>query len=395
MTPERLPETQALIRAHVADGLVSGIVVAWQQEGGAVRFDCVGAPAFASGTALGRDSLFRLYSQTKPVTGIAAMMLVEQGLLHLDQPVREILPAFGDMRVSDAAAADGTRPAARPITIRHLLTHTAGFGYHNAGDAMAALYLKHGLSPGTRDRVPGPGERPTADTLDEFGRLLATLPLARDPGTAFEYSLSIDLLGLVVQTVSGLPFEVFLERHIFAPLGMPDTGFVVHPGKLDRLTALAEKRNDGWKLVDDPRYSVYARPALPSGGGGLVSSPADYARFAGMLANGGELDGVRLLRAETVALAGSNLLPPAVDHIELPLGYPWPGVGFGAAMQVQLTGAAVPKGVFGWMGAAGTAVWLDPERRFFFLFMTQYWPSEINPMLRPELIAAVYRDLAA
>jgi CubicO group peptidase (beta-lactamase class C family) len=176
---------------------------------------------------------------------------------------------------------------------------------------------------------------------------------------------------------------------------MRDTCFVVPPEKINRLTALYEKREfDGWKYVDNPRRSVYAQPSLPSGGGALVSSAHDYARFASMLIHDGEFEGRRLLRAETVQLATSNLFPKSVEHIELPRGYNWPNMGFGAAMSVQTGPGEAPTGVFGWPGASGTGVWMDRRRKFFFIFLVQHWPPTTNFHMRPEVIAAAYADIA-
>jgi CubicO group peptidase (beta-lactamase class C family) len=176
---------------------------------------------------------------------------------------------------------------------------------------------------------------------------------------------------------------------------MRDTCFVVPPEKLERLTALYEKKEfDGWKYVDDPRRSVYAEPTLPAGGGALVASARDYAHFAAMIVDGGAFDGNRVLKAETVRLATANLLPQGVDRIEFPRGYVWQNTGFGAAMSVQTGPGDTPAGVCGWPGASGTGVWMDPQRRFFFVFMTQSWPPTVNIHMRPEIIAAAYADLA-
>jgi len=393
MIPTSLPGVERLADQFIAEGLVPGVVLAWPLDDGSIRYHCRGTLARNCDTPLQPDSLFRMFSMTKPITGTAAMMLIEEGKLGLDQPLAEILPAFADMQVMVGRDPAQTRPAQRAITIRHLLTHTAGFGYHNAGDHMAELYLRHGLVPGTRNWGPAQGQLAPATSLEEFAARLAPLPLSTDPGTRFEYSLATDLLGLVLQTVSGLPFETFLQQRIFDPLGMSDTGFQVHADNLHRFTTLAEQQEGGWQVVDDPADSVYSRPALPSGGGGLVSSARDYARFAAALMNDGEFNGVRLLQAETARLARSNLLPAGVDHIELPLGYTWPNIGFGAAMSVQTGDGEAPAGVFGWPGAAGTACWIDPTRKFFLLFLVQYWPPHINIDMRPRVIAAAYRDL--
>ncbi len=387
----------------VTAGLVPGVVLAWQQNGGAIRYHGIGEPGFGAGRTVDERTIFRIFSQTKPITGFATMMLIEDGLLSLDQPLGEILPGFAEMRVVLGDDPAETRPATGPITIRHLLTHTAGFGM--AGMTLGALYMKHGVTPGNRSGVVAPGDRLPPDTLVGLGERLAELPLAADPGARFDYSVATDILGLVIQTVSGMPFEAFLRRRLFDPLNMVDTGFSISPEQARRFTALHESTTEGFILADDPDHSQYARPCCPSGGGGLVSTAHDYARFAAMLLNDGELDGVRVAKAETVRLSRSNLLPAEVDHVDLPLGQTLSGVGFGAAMSIQLapgqrTGGMFdwpgdcPAGVFGWPGAAGTACWIDPERRFFLLFLTQYWPSWINGTMRPDVIAAAYRDLA-
>jgi len=399
-----LPEVEHVVDAFVRDDVVPGVVLAWQSNGGPICYRGTGALAFGSHHPVDERSVFRIFSQTKPITGIAAMMLVEDGLLGLDQPLSDVLPAFRDMRVVLGDDPAETRPAARPITIRHLLTHTAGFGM--AGMTLGALYLQHGIAPGVRSRVAQADQLPTPRTLSEMGRRLADLPLATDPGTRFDYSVAMDVLGLVIETVSGLPFETFLNRRLFDPLGMVDTGFSIQPSQVDRFTALTERQDGRIMLADDPRDSLYARPYYSSGGGGLVSTAHDYARFAAMLLNEGEFEGIRVLQPATVRLARSNLLPPGIDHVDLPLGQTLSGAGFGAGMSVQIaqgrsTGGQfdwpgdAPIGVFGWPGAGGTACWIDPDRRFFLLFLTQYWPSWINGGLRPAVIAAAYRDLAA
>lgn len=398
----RLPQTAAAMRGFVEAGIVPGAIIAWRQGDGPVQYEAAGTLGFGKGAPVDEHSVFRIYSQTKPITGIAAMMLIEDGAITLDQPLQEILPAFADMQVVAGDDPKVTRPAARPITIRHLLTHTAGFGM--AGMALADLYLKNGIAPGTRERVAGPGELPTPATLAEMGARLAGLPLASDPGTRFDYSYALDVLGLVIETASGMPFEAFLKTRLFDPLGMVDTGFSIVPDQVSRFADLPEKRGPMWVLADDPAYSRYARAYYPSGGGGLVSTACDYARFAAMLLHEGELDGVRVLGPETVRLARSNLLPEAVTHCDVPIGQTLSGIGFGAAMSVsmeqgQSTGGAfdwpgaVPTGVFGWPGSAGTACWMDPNRDFFLVYMTQYWPSWLNGSMRPEIIAAAYRDL--
>jgi len=398
-----LAEAKAKVGEFVDQGLVPGAVLAWGIRDEPIHYHTVGTLGFGKAEPVDEQSIFRIFSQTKPIAGIAAMMLIEEGALALDQPIGDILPAFAAMRVMEGDDPEVTRPAARPITVRHLLTHTAGFGM--AGMSLNALYMRDGVAPAIRRRVAGPGELPNPASLAEFCERLARLPLAADPGTRFDYSVATDVLGLVIEAASGIPFDTFLQRRLFDPLAMVDTSFAVPPEKVARFTDLPEKKGGIWTLADDPADSLYARPVYPAGGGGLVSTAHDYARFATMLLREGELDGARVLKPETVRLARSNLLPEAVTHVDLPIGQTLSGIGFGAAMSISLepgrkTGGQfdwpgdVPAGVFGWPGAAGTACWIDPERRFFLLYLAQYWPSWLNGAMRPELIAAAYRDLA-
>ena len=398
-----LPETEAKLREFIEQGVISGGILAWGTADGPVRYHGEGVLGYARKDGVDERSIFRVFSQSKPITGIGAMMLIEDGIIGLDQPIGEILPAFAEMRVIEGDDPEVTRPAARPITVRHLLTHTAGFGMD--GMTLGELYTKHGVAPGSRDWVPGPGDLPVPATLAELGERIAALPLATDPGTRFDYSVALDVLGLVIEVASGMPFETFLKTRLFDPLGMVDTGFSITADQAARFADLPQQEEDGtWALADDAADSLYARPYYPSGGGGLVSTAHDYSRFAAMLLNEGELDGVRILKPETVRIARSNLLPEAVTHVDVPIGYTLSNVGMGAGMSVSLAPSeqtnsffdwpgSVPAGVFGWPGAAGTACWMDPERKFFLLYLTQYWPSWLNGSMRPEIVAAAYRDL--
>lgn len=387
----RFPGVRALFERHIAQHDVAGAILAAAVGDAEPCFLALGETGMGTGKAVGPDSIYRIFSQTKPITGVAIMMLIEAGKIGLDQPLGEILAELADLPVLVSDDSDSVRPAVRPPTIRHLLTHTAGFSYDLQMSPLAERYREAGLGPGLR--VPSHQlEKEGPRDLTEFVARLAELPLARDPGESFEYSLSIDLLGAVIERVSGIGLDRFFEERIFAPLGMRDTSFVVPADKLDRLVNLEERAPDGsWSVADSPADSAYVRPALLSGGGGLVSTARDYMRFTAMLAGEGKTAGVRLLAPDTVRLARSNLFPEGV-RIQF-FGNVLPTMGFGAAMQVLLEPQGMPAGVFGWGGAAGTGMWVDPVHRLHLVLMTQYWPATINQSFREEPAIAAYADL--
>lgn len=386
------PSVQTLLESYVAGHKLSGGVVSVQRRGKPVDFVSVGTLAFDSQTKMAPDSLFRVYSMTKPIIGVATMILVQEGKLKLDQPLSDILPAFAKMNVIVDGDVAKTRPAAGPILIRHLITHTSGLSYHINQSPMAPVYRKNGLKPGDRSKEPRPGELAPARDLVEFGSRLAKLPLEFDPGTKWQYSFGADLMGLVIQTVSGMPLWDFLRSRIFAPLNMTDTDFMVPPSKVARLTTVYTKTPGGLVVSDDGKSSPFARDRdLPSGGGGLVSTARDYARFCDMLLNEGALDGRRILKPETVRIARSNLMPPG--PVFGLLGKP---NGFGALMQVVLPGGELPGGEpassYGWSGAAGTSMWIDPVNEVTAVLMVQFMPAGAYPIYL-EARSAVYRDL--
>jgi CubicO group peptidase (beta-lactamase class C family) len=391
LTDADFPSVRALFEKHVAQQDIAGAVLAVAVGDEEPCFVSVGETGMGTGRAVGPTSLHRIYSQTKPVTGVAIMMLIEEGKLHLEQPLGEVLPAFADLKVLVSEDGDAVRAPKRPPTVRDLLTHTAGFSYALQISPLAARYRQAGLEPGVRIAEHQSGSDRPRD-LSELMARLSRLPLARDPGEMFEYSLSIDVLGAMVEAISGSTLEAFFQERIFEPLGMHDTSFVVADDKLDRLVNLHQRGADGdWRLIDHAGDSAYARPAVLSGGGGLVSTAKDYTRFTAMLAGEGETRGVRLLQPETVRLARSNLLPPGVG-VQF-FGNVLPAMGFGAAMQTPLAAMRMPAGVFGWGGAAGTGMWVDPIHRLHIVLMTQYMPAEINLSLREDPAAAVYADL--
>lgn len=380
-------EAEALARGYVDAKKVSGMCLAIRHGDAPVRFASFGAQAF-DGAAADPHTIWRIFSMSKPVTGVAALLLVEDGKLRLDQPVGEILPAFAKLDVLENGVR---RPARNPMLVSHLLTHTAGLGYHiNTENALAPLYAAAGIKPGD-PTPPRAGEAARPTSLAAFGDRLATLPLFAEPGTTYAYSVSLDLLGLVIERASGMPFETFLQQRLFQPLGMVDTGFFASPEKQARLAMNYGVSRDGVTALERPGQSPYAAPpAMPSGGGGLLSTAADYIRFNQMLMDDGVFDGRRVMRAATARLAHTNLLPPGVAA--------WDGADFGAGMGVANARSAVvgqePVGSYGWAGAAGTIMWNDPVNRLSVVMMTQYMPSSAYPVWK-ELRTAVYRDLAA
>lgn len=374
---------RALLQAYVADAKVAGACAALRFGAAEPDYFEVGALALG-GAAAKPDTIWRVFSMSKPITGVAALTLVEAGKLRLNQPVADFIPEFAEMGVLE----DGkVRPARTRMLVSHLLTHTSGLGYQiNAGTSLAALYQEAGLYPG--DPTPREG---TPRSLDEFGARLAKLPLGYDPGTRYEYSAALDLMGLVIQRASGKPFDTYLQERLFAPMGMDDTGFVVPQTKAARLSANYQVRRDGLRALEPEGQSPYfATPAYPSGGGGIVSTAADYDRFCAMLLNGGVVNGRRILKSGTAHLAHTNLLPRGVDGEG--------GIAFGAGMGIvtrrSFEPGTEPPGAFGWAGAAGTLMWIDPVNRMSAVMMTQYMPSRAYPIWK-EFRQAVYADLAA
>ena len=344
----------------------------------------IGQPAMA-----GPDSLYRVYSMTKPITGMAAMILIDEGKLGLDQPLAEILPAYARMMVQktpDGSITDLV-PAERPITIRHLLTHTAGLGYGIVQKGpIKTLYEERGLVPGQVSRIPIPGlGRSTAvKGLDKFADALAKVPLVYQPGTTWSYSVSLDLLGRVIEVVSKQPFDRLLDERIFKPCGMTSTWFRVPASEVGRLTTNYGVLNGTLLPLDPARASIYLdEPSFPFGGAGLVSSPRDYDRFLKMLAGLGAIGGKRVMSERAVRLGTSNLLPAGVSTA----GTFAAGSGFGA-------GGRSSDGNYGWGGAAGTVAVVNIASGLRANLMTQYMPAEAWPV-HAAFPEAVLKDLAA
>lgn len=374
----RFPLLKAYIDGYVSSGRLPGAIAAIGIGNSPLESVAAGTIAVGSSTTADLDSIWRLYSMTKPVTGMATMQLIEQGRFALDTPLYDILPAFRTMRVLTApgAAIDSTVAATRPITIRNLLTHTAGLGYTivQPPSPIRTAYTEQGIIPGQVSRTPFPGlDRGTpAPSLAAFADRLATLPLVYQPGSKWSYSVSLDLLGRVIEVVSGKPFDQYLQDNFFDPLGMTSTGFKVKPEWLPRFASNYAPIAGNLIPLDPAATSIYLdTPPFPTGGAGLVSSARDYDRFLAMVMNDGMHDGTRILSAETVRIGTSNILPAGADTT----GSMAANTGFGAGGRVSLAGAAGGEGIYGWGGAAGTIAFVDRRRRIRFGGYANYMPS--------------------
>jgi CubicO group peptidase (beta-lactamase class C family) len=344
------------------------VVTAVARHGRLVDYRAVGFQDLAKGTPMRTDTIFRVYSMTKPITGVAMMMLYEEGKWSPSDPLSKFIPEFAALKVFAGADKDGQpilEDPAHPPTVGELMTHTAGFTYGVFGNTPV-------------DRLYQKDNPLRAGSLQEFATKLARLPLLYQPGEAWVYSVSVDVQGYLVEKLYGRTLPDFLRERIFEPLGMPDTGFAVPEGKLGRLATMYTadpKTGDLQARPHDPNVSRV--PGMASGGGGLYSTAADYLRFAQMLLNGGTLDGVRLLSPSSVELMRSNKLPERLMTGTFGIGLQTmrPGFGFGYDVAVfddpLRAGSTAGKGTFLWDGAAGTWFFVDPSNDIVFVGMTQ------------------------
>ena len=389
----RFPNVTAFVDGYVAKRKVPGMLAALGFGSDKATVIARGIEGFNDRDAQSFDTLYRIYSMTKPVTGMAAMTLIDDGKLGLDQPLSDILPKFAQMQVQvtpDGSITD-LRPARTPITIRHLLTHSAGLGYTIIQKGpLKTAYEAAGVIAGQVSKIPIPGldRGRSVSSLALFADRLAELPLVYEPGTKWSYSVGLDVMGRVIEVVSGKPFDVFLQERLFGPLGMTSTGFQVPARDIHRL-ATNYAVVGGMPLPIDPaEASIFAeKPPFPAGGAGLVTSPRDYDRFLRMIANYGKLDGKRIMSERAIRSGTSNLLPAGAST----KGTFANGVGFGAGGRVGLGDAA---GTYGWGGAAGTVALVDLKRGLRAGLYTQYMPSEAYPV-QAEFPMAVLADLKA
>lgn len=373
--------TAALVSRYVDEGKLSGACVL-VRKGEHLTTISRGAGG-PGGRVVDERTIWRIFSMSKPVTGVAAMALIEDGKLGLDQPVADFVPAFKTVQVLEGEAL---RPARTEMKVRHLLTHTSGVGYFINEDAVGARHREAVLRPA--DPVAREG---APRSLEEFGARLATVPLGSDPGTAYQYSASLDLLGLVIQNASGMPFSRYLRERLFDRMAMTDTGFAVSESQRARLATNFAVRDGKLVALETEGPSPYfSLPPYVSGGGGLVSSARDYDRFCAMLLDDGAFDGRQVIARGTARRARSNLLPRGVVAEG--------GLEFGAGMGLVSSGYAeadgMPAGSVFWGGAAGTFMWIDPVNKLSVVLMTQFVPSRAY-RLWSELRTAIYADLAA
>jgi CubicO group peptidase (beta-lactamase class C family) len=395
MDAGRLARLSRHFRRYVDDGFLPGWSMSVARSGRIVHLDTYGLRDREAGAPVEVDTIFRIYSMTKPITSVAAMMLWEEGAFELKDPVSRFVPSFADTRVwrSGSVTNPVTVPRSEELAIWHLLSHTSGLTYGFLyAHPVDELYRRAGFEWGTP---------PGADLAEVCDRL-AGLPLLFQPGSEWNYSTATDVLGRVVEVASGQPLDQFFAERILGPLGMTDTAFCVREDDQDRLAALYTA-TPGTRLatrLDSMGAAALHPPACLSGGGGLVSTMADYHRFTEMLRRGGELDDVRLLGPRTLAYMTSNHLPGGADLTEF--GRPlfaettFDGVGFGLGFSVTIdpVKAKVPGSVgdYAWGGAASTSFWVDPVEDLTVIFLTQLLPSSTHP-IRSQLKQLVHQAL--
>lgn len=384
LDPARLERVDEHFRRYVDEGKLPGWTIAVARNDRLAHLSHHGYRDVEAGAPVTDDTIWRIYSMTKPITSVATLMLWERGALELTDPVERYIPAFADQRVYRGGSAmnPGTDAALEPVRIHHLLTHTAGltYGFHHA-HPVDEMYRSKGYEFGA----------PKGVDLETAVNQFAAFPLLFQPGSEWNYSVATDVLGRVVEVASGRRLDEFFREEITGPLGMTDTTFSVAPDspEADRLAALYNARPGGGLVLNKTlARGATTEPTYLSGGGGLLSTTGDYLRFARMLARGGELDGVRILGPRTLARATRNHLPGGADLDTV--GRPifsesaFAGVGFGLGFSVVIDGPAskqlANEGTFAWGGLASTAFWVDPVDDIVALFLTQLVPSSTYPI---------------
>ncbi len=365
----RLTRLDTRMQHYVDENKIAGVITLVARRGQVVHFGMCGMADRETGRKMQEDTIFRIYSMTKPITTVAALMLYEEARFRLTDPVAQYIPVFKDVQVLDNTPGSGVKlvAPARPMTIRDLMTHTAGLSYGFEENChIDELY---------RQNVWGVMDANPSITLAEMVEAVGKQPLAFHPGERWRYSVATDVLGYLVEVVSGMPFQEFLRERIFEPLGMRDTAFYVPPEKLDRFSACYGPDTEaGLKVVDAPATSRYTQmPGTPSGGGGLVSTTSDYLRFAQMLANHGTLGEARLLGRKTVELMTSAHFPLDEKYADM-------GLGVSVLRDLGQGQQLGSVGNFGWGGAANTDFWVDPREELIGVLMLQFMPGGTYPV---------------
>ena len=366
---------------YIASGRLPFAQLQVARDGKLVHQTVLGKASLATGRPLAEDQIVRIYSMTKPITSVAFMMLVEEGKVALDDPVHRFIPSWRELAVYNAGVAGAflTRPSEAPMRIIDLLRHTSGLTY--------GFQMRSNVDAAYRAGKIDPFER--TDSLEGFVEALGKMPLEFSPGSAWNYSVSTDVLGYLVGKISGMPFEDFLRERIFEPLGMVDTAFMVPPDKAQRFADCYVTAPDG-KLVPAGGPNFLEAPKAASGGGGLVSTATDYMRFCEALRGGGALGDARLIGPKTLALMRANHLPGGRDLADLSISMfseaMYQGVGFGLGFAMTndpvRTGIAGSVGEYWWGGMASTAFWIDPVEDVCVVFLTQLVPSSTYPIRR-------------
>ncbi len=374
LSPERLERiTSHLNKNYIEPGKIAGCQTLVARHGHVAYFQSLGRMDRERERPMADDTIFRIYSMTKPITSVALMTLYEQGHFQLNDPVYKVIPEWRDHRVWVSGEGDEmeTREPKTPMTFRHVLSHTGGLTYGMTRHPVDRAYAAQGVQRG-------------GETLRSFVEKLAHVPLRYDPGDAWMYSFSTDVCAYLVEAISGKRFDTYLQETMFDPLGMRDTAFKIAPEKAERLAANYQRAPDKTlTLVDDPQNSTYSRtPTFLSGGGGLTSTTADYFRFCEMLRRGGELDGARILGPRTIQLMAKNHLSGGRHLTQMAKGAfsetAYEGIGFGlgfATTTDEVEAGTLGEGDFYWGGAASTIFWVDPREDLVAIFMTQLMPS--------------------
>lgn len=393
----RIPDTA---QQFVDDGQLAGAVTVVARHGKVVHFEAYGMMDIAANKPMQKDTIFRIYSMTKPIAAAAVMMLCEEGKLQLDAPASTYLPELGNLKVAAEADAETLSlvEADRDMTVRDLMRHTSGLPgaarYMAGQTAVDKRYREEGLHLLHECNLQGMVER------------LGRIPLLYQPGTKWHYSIAADVLGRLIEVVSGQPFDVFLAERIFQPLGMVDTGFYVPPGKIDKFARMyGPKPEGGLQVIDAPEggtgktseTSFTEKPKFLSAGGGLVSTAVDFARFCLMLSSEGTLAGKQLMNAESVELMTCNHLPEHLIPLDKKPEARYAGLGFGLGVSVRVQRAdwvpAAQVGEYGWIGGASTEFWISSRDELIAITLAQHIPfSELSERVKPLVYAAILKE---